>query len=124
MTIFFLFDFLYKKLIITNFVNSRWVEDPKLTHVKYFRFNDEPVAAGLTEEEVMKIRQRLLNDESNFYSFHSSEEYKHKESLMEGQSMKMKKDSEKDIQEKLSKMQEKIKWERPRSNSIFWIMLT
>lgn len=54
-------------------------------------------------------------EESNLYSFHSSEDIKHKESLMEGQSMKMKKDTEKEIEEKLSKMQEKIKWERPRS---------
>ena len=61
---------------------------------------------------MLQIRQRMLGDDANHYNFHNSEEYKHKESLME---LKHKKDSEKDIEEKLSKMQEKIKWSRPIS---------
>ena len=93
--------------------SHRWIEDPKLCAVKFFRFNDEPTAKGLTEDEVQQIRQRMLGDDSSQHAFHNSEEYKHKESLME---MKNKKDSEKEIEEKLSKMQEKIKWSRPISN--------
>lgn len=74
----------------------------------------------MTEEEVMQIRQRMMNEGPDTNSFHNSEEYKHKESLME---MKHKKESEKEIEEKLSKMQEKIKWSRPISKKYCSIVL-
>lgn len=84
--------------------------------MKYFKFNDEPTAPGVSEEEVTQIRQKMM-DEENGTSFQSSEDYKHKESLMESQSMKQIKDSEKEVQEKLHQMKETMAWVQPKSNT-------
>ena len=100
--------------------SDRWIEDSKLCALKFFRFMDEPTAKALTDEEVQAIRLRMLGDDPSMQTFHNSEEYKHKESLME---MKHKKDSEKDIEDKLGKMQEKIKWSRPASTTQLFLGL-
>ena len=56
--------------------------------VKYFRFNDEPAHRALTEEEVTQIQEKLLSDKSAI-GLMSSEDLKHKESQMEGNSFKI-----------------------------------
>ena len=84
--------------------------------MKYFKFNDEPTAPGVTEEEVMQIRKKMMDEETGNASFNTSEDYKHKESLMESQSMKLIKDSEKEVQDKLHQMKETIAWVQPKSN--------
>jgi hypothetical protein len=89
----------------------KWLDDPKLLNIKYFRFTDEPTHPGLTEAEVEQI-QKEAKDNSLFMN---SEDYKHKESLMEGISMKMRKDTEKEIQDKLDSMSEKMRWESPKT---------
>ena len=93
----------------------RWEDDSKLCSFKFFKFNDVPSAPGVTEEEVIRTRQKLLEEAHGRYIFHDPEEYKHKESLMEGES---KKDTEKELQEKLHSMHERIHWTRPRSKEI------
>ena len=85
---------------------------------KFFKFNDEPSAPGLSEEEVIRIRQKLMGEAYGRYIFHDPEEYKHKESLMEGES---KKDTEKEIQEKLDSMQPKMYWTSLRSKKFSFI---
>jgi hypothetical protein len=55
--------------------------------VKYFKFGDEPNAAGLTEAEVEAIQKKLA-EEMGAGRGMASEDYKHKESRWEAQSMK------------------------------------
>ncbi len=83
--------------------------------IKFFRFNDEPTAPGLCEEEVQKIRQQLKELTPEELVLHSPKAYKHKEILLEALAMKMKKDSEKELEQKLTNMQEKLKFVPPRS---------
>ena len=112
--------FLHYYLLVSfelKFLNFRWADDSSLCSVKFFKFNDEPTAVGVSEEEVQQIRQKMMNEENENSSFHSSEDYKHKESLMEGQSMKLIKDSEKEVQEKLDQMKENAIWAQPKSNN-------
>ncbi len=56
--------------------------------MKYFRFNDEPTFRALTEEEVAQIQEKMLHDKT-FPNSLSSEDIKHKESQMEGNSFKI-----------------------------------
>jgi len=63
---------------------------------------------------VAQIQEKLLND-SIAPGLMSSEDIKHKESQMEGNSFKIKKDNEKEILSKLNAMVESISWYRPKS---------
>lgn len=65
----------------------RWEDDGALVKVKYFKFGDEPNAAGLTEAEVEAIQKKLA-EEMGAGRGMASEDYKHKESRWEAQSMK------------------------------------
>ena len=67
-----------------------WVLEEQLISLKFFKKTDEPNAAGLSTEEVDAIQKKIMQefiDNSN--PFYSSDEIKHKESLMEGRSMKL-----------------------------------
>lgn len=58
--------------------------------VKFFKKGDEPNAAGVSQEEVENIQKKIMQDYiENSNLFYSSDEIKHKESLMEGRSMKL-----------------------------------
>lgn len=57
--------------------------------MKFFKKTDEPNAPGLSAEEVESIQKKIIQDfRDNSNPFYSSDEIKHKESLMEGRSMK------------------------------------
>jgi hypothetical protein len=62
-----------------------WRPEDSLVQTRYFRFNDEPTAKGLTIEEVESIQNKLLENASLPTS---TEEYKHKESRWEAESLK------------------------------------
>jgi len=58
--------------------------------LKYFKKSDEPNAPGLSNDEVDVIQKKIMQDFiENSNPFYSSDEIKHKESLMEGRSMKL-----------------------------------
>jgi len=70
-------------------VTSRWKDDGNLIEVKYFRKDDEPSHPGLTEEEVKKIQEEMMERAKFATSFSlTPEELKHKESLLEANSMR------------------------------------
>jgi len=58
---------------------------------KFFKKTDEPNAPGLSTEEVETIQKKIMHDyiENSNNPFYSPDEIKHKESLMEGRSMKL-----------------------------------
>lgn len=57
--------------------------------VKYFRFNDEPTHRALTEEEVTQIQEKIGDENRAVLATIANEDIKHKESAMEGRSLKM-----------------------------------
>lgn len=58
--------------------------------MKFFKRNDEPNAPGVPQEEVELIQKKIMQEYiENSNLFYSSDEIKHKESLMEGRSMKL-----------------------------------
>lgn len=64
--------------------------EDQLLSVKFFKKSDEPNATGLSTEEVDYIQKKIMQDYiENSNPFLSSDEIKHKESLMEGRSMKL-----------------------------------
>lgn len=67
---------------------NRWNEDTGLVKIKFFRSSDEPSHRALTEDEVHQIQQQV-EDTKALAANLSSEDIKHKESQMEGRSMKM-----------------------------------
>ena len=60
-----------------------------LVKVKYFRFNDEPTHRALTEEEVTQVQENLGDENRTVAALVVNEDIKHKESQMEGRSLKM-----------------------------------
>lgn len=67
-----------------------WLAEEKLISTKFFRKGDEPNAAAVSLEEVEIIQKKILAEYiENSNPFYSSDEIKHKESRMEGRSMKM-----------------------------------
>jgi len=100
---------------------DRWVEETQLCVTKFFKFNDEPSAPGLSEEEVQKIRQQMQDLNSSEHPINCSKRYKQREALLEALAMKMKKEAAKELEETLKKMQETAVWTRPRSTfSLFF----
>ena len=71
---------------------SSWASDHKITKVRYFTRTEKPSAPGLTIEEVEKIQKKIVQEQNNsqnpFFEDAKGEELKHKESLMEGNSLK------------------------------------
>ena len=58
--------------------------------MKFFKKTDEPNAPGLSNDEVETIQKKIMQEYiENSNPFYSSDEIKHKESLMEGRSMKL-----------------------------------
>lgn len=57
--------------------------------MKFFRNNDEPSHPALTEEEVKKIQEEIMERFKNSLGIMgTNEDIKHRESMMEGNSMK------------------------------------
>lgn len=78
--------------------------------VKFFTRSDKPSAAGLTHEEVENIQKKMIkesfNDQNPFFEEVQGEELKHKESKMEGNSLKKVKDF---VNPRKKKMNKKFK---------------
>eukprot|EP01017_Pseudomicrothorax_dubius_P017328 TRINITY_DN19583_c0_g1_i1.p1 TRINITY_DN19583_c0_g1~~TRINITY_DN19583_c0_g1_i1.p1 ORF type:complete len:768 (-),score=136.94 TRINITY_DN19583_c0_g1_i1:11-2314(-) len=89
-----------------------WREDELLTRIKFFRSSDEPSAPALSPEEVEAIQRKMIEDPK--LALHHTEDYKHKESRWEAESLRSKKDDEHRMQMLLDDMIETMKWERPR----------
>jgi hypothetical protein len=90
----------------------RFVKDDHLLNIKIFRKEDEPNAKPLNDTDLYDYQLRLKS-ENRSTTYFNPEELKHKESLMEGESMKKYKEKEKTFNDKLMLAKEDILYYPP-----------
>lgn len=88
------------------------MRDEQLTDIKIFRKEDEPNARPLSDADLYEYQLRLKS-ENRSATYFTPEELKHKESLMEGESMKKYKEKEKTFNDRLMLAKEEIPYYTP-----------
>lgn len=81
--------------------------------VKIFRKEDEPSAKALTNSDLLEYQLRLESENRGASTYFSPEELKHRESLMEGESMKKYREKEKTFNDKLMLAKEEVPYYAP-----------